>query len=124
MRYHFFLHYGWFFQNLGKEGWLTFMHTTVHLLRSLDLWSNKKLLEQLVKVTHCYVFMVGYFVIHRGTYLSILKILKNKTKRPFSFIGCTKKYDKVDEVPSVFTHLTRKTFSIDKTSLNFYNCCY
>ena len=26
MRYHFILHYGWFFQNLGKE---TFMHTTV-----------------------------------------------------------------------------------------------
>ena len=31
MRYHFFLHYGWFFQNLGKEGWRTFMHTTVIL---------------------------------------------------------------------------------------------
>ena len=29
MRYHFFLHYGWFFQNLGKEGQRTFMHTTV-----------------------------------------------------------------------------------------------
>ena len=25
----FFLHYGWFFQNLGKEGSRTFMHTTV-----------------------------------------------------------------------------------------------
>ena len=23
------VHYGWFFQNLGKEGWRTFMHTTV-----------------------------------------------------------------------------------------------
>ena len=30
MRYHFFLHYGWFFQNLGKEGRRTFMHTTVY----------------------------------------------------------------------------------------------
>ena len=29
MRYHFFLHYGWFFQNLGKEGRRTFMHATV-----------------------------------------------------------------------------------------------
>ena len=29
MRYHFFLHYERFFQNLGKEGWRTFMHTTV-----------------------------------------------------------------------------------------------
>ena len=29
MRYHFFLHYGWFFQNLEKEGRRTFMHTTV-----------------------------------------------------------------------------------------------
>ena len=32
MRYHFFLQYGWFFQNLGKEGWRTFMHTTVHTI--------------------------------------------------------------------------------------------
>ena len=29
MRYHLFLHYGWFFQNLGKETVRTFMHTTV-----------------------------------------------------------------------------------------------
>ena len=29
MRYHFFLHYGWFFQNLGKGAVRTFMHTTV-----------------------------------------------------------------------------------------------
>ena len=29
MRYHFFLHNGWFFQNLGKEAVRTFMHTTV-----------------------------------------------------------------------------------------------
>ena len=36
MRYHFFLHYGWFFQNLGKEGWRTFMHTTVNI--DLMLW--------------------------------------------------------------------------------------
>ena len=32
MRYNFFLHYGWFFQNLGKEAVRTFMHTTVHFL--------------------------------------------------------------------------------------------
>ena len=30
MRYHFFLHYGCFFQNLGKEAVPTFMHTTVY----------------------------------------------------------------------------------------------
>ena len=29
MRYHFFLHYGCFFQNLGKEAVRTFKHTTV-----------------------------------------------------------------------------------------------
>ena len=29
MRHHFFLHYGCFFQNLGKEAVPTFMHTTV-----------------------------------------------------------------------------------------------
>ncbi len=32
MRYHFFLHYGWFFQNLRKEAVRTFMHTTVVLI--------------------------------------------------------------------------------------------
>ena len=30
MRYHFFLHYGWFFQNFGKEAVRTNMHTTVY----------------------------------------------------------------------------------------------
>ena len=30
MRHRFFLHYGWFFHNLGKDGWRTFMHTTVY----------------------------------------------------------------------------------------------
>ena len=30
MRYHLFLHYGWLFQNLGKEAVRTFLHTTVH----------------------------------------------------------------------------------------------
>ena len=29
MRYHFFLHYGWFLQNLRKEALPSFMHTTV-----------------------------------------------------------------------------------------------
>ena len=29
MRYHLFLHYGWFLQNLGKEAVRTNMHTTV-----------------------------------------------------------------------------------------------
>ena len=32
MRYNFFLHYGWFFQNLGKEAVRTFMHTTVNIV--------------------------------------------------------------------------------------------
>ena len=32
MRDHFFLHYGWFFQNLRKEAVRTFMHTTVTLV--------------------------------------------------------------------------------------------
>ena len=29
MKYHLFLHYGWFLQNLGKEAVRTNMHTTV-----------------------------------------------------------------------------------------------
>ena len=40
----FFLHYGWFFQNLGKEAVWTFMHTTVAKNMSLSL---KKLCQQL-----------------------------------------------------------------------------
>ena len=32
MMYHFFLHYGWFFQNFGKEGRRTFMHTTCFVI--------------------------------------------------------------------------------------------
>ena len=44
MRYHFFLHYGWFFQNLGKEGQRTFMHTTVSYL---ELELELELLELL-----------------------------------------------------------------------------
>ena len=37
MRYHFFLHYGWFFQNLGKEGRRTLMHTTVNSLLIMQI---------------------------------------------------------------------------------------
>ena len=43
MRYHFFLHYGWFFQNLGKEAVRTFMHTTVFLFSSFIF--NRSLFE-------------------------------------------------------------------------------
>ena len=43
MRYHFFMHYGWFFQNLGKEAVRTFMHTTVYQnLQELLLLAAKK----------------------------------------------------------------------------------
>ena len=48
MRYHFFLHYGWFFQNLGKEAVRTFMHTTVlhiYFLGSPILWILRKIFE-------------------------------------------------------------------------------
>ena len=41
MRYHFFLHYGWFFQNLGKETVRTFMHTTV-VARRCEMSENMK----------------------------------------------------------------------------------
>ena len=49
MRDHFFLHYGWFFQNLRKEAVRTFMHTTVVYgrptasLRSYEYSQNNKL---------------------------------------------------------------------------------
>ena len=32
MRYHLFLHYGWFLQNLGKDFIQTNMHTTVYVI--------------------------------------------------------------------------------------------
>jgi hypothetical protein len=35
MRYHLFLHYGWFLQNLGKDLIQTNMHTTITLARIL-----------------------------------------------------------------------------------------
>ena len=42
MRYHFFLQYGWFFQNLGKEAVRTFMHTTVFYEFSLTYLYKKR----------------------------------------------------------------------------------
>ena len=42
MRYNFFLHYGWFFQNLGKEAVRTNMHTTVAFPAGLSRpWSSQ-----------------------------------------------------------------------------------
>ena len=35
MWYHFFLHYGWFLRNLGKEALRNNMHTTVISLKTL-----------------------------------------------------------------------------------------
>ena len=43
MRHYFFLHYGWFFQNIGKEAVRTFTHTTVYQnLQELLLLAAKK----------------------------------------------------------------------------------
>ena len=36
MRYHLFLHYGWFLQNLGKDFIRTNMHTTVNILAGIS----------------------------------------------------------------------------------------
>ena len=41
MKYCFFLHYGWFSQNLGKEAVRTFMHTTVVIFRSCPVWTTQ-----------------------------------------------------------------------------------
>ena len=43
MRYHFFLHYGWFLQNLRKEALPSFMHTTVRFSICLHLKQSRKL---------------------------------------------------------------------------------
>ena len=45
MRYHFFLHYGWFLQNLGKEAVRTNMHTTVY---NLSVAQNLMILETIM----------------------------------------------------------------------------
>ena len=64
MRYHFFLHYGWFFQNLGKEGRWTFMHTTV----------CKKTNYFFAKLTSCTSGFCGQFCVHHLGKLTLLKI--------------------------------------------------
>ena len=56
MRYHFFLHYGWFFQNLGKEGRRTFMHTTV------VLWIYNFDLDLALKLLHCTMIQFHQFL--------------------------------------------------------------
>ena len=66
MRYHFFLHYGWFLQNLEKDFIPTLLHTTVHSLicicyllflqgKSNRLWKYGQALwcSGLVQSTHC-----------------------------------------------------------------------
>ena len=40
MRYHFFLHYGWFLQNLGKKAVRTNIHTTVDKLSKAQCMYN------------------------------------------------------------------------------------
>ena len=40
MRYHLFLHYGWFFQNLGKDFIRTNVHTTVHGTQWVKVFSE------------------------------------------------------------------------------------
>ena len=56
MRYYFFLHYGWFFQNLGKEAVRTFMHTTVCKL-CWHVWDRPARLSRKVEET-CLFFDV------------------------------------------------------------------
>ena len=64
----FFLHYGWFFQNLGKEAVRTFMHTTVHtnvcsahilMIITLNMYSN----EVFFQFSTCQWNFQGVFVL-------------------------------------------------------------
>ena len=64
MRYHLFLHYGWFLQNLGKDFIRTNMHTTVYSL----FWSDdaQKEYSALFKV-------VVVFFLERSGFIEIKK---------------------------------------------------
>ena len=70
MRHHFFLHYGWFLQNLGKEAVRTNMHTTVKwspLLSLLYLISDRANIHMrrlLEKLFHYQMFLKYMFLIN------------------------------------------------------------
>ena len=63
MRYHFFLHYGWFFQNLRKEAVRTFMHTTVAAV-------------QRIKRNRHFIFYLTIFVIWKANRSIIVAPIK------------------------------------------------
>ena len=76
MRYHVFLHYGWFFQNLGKEAIQTFMHRTVASSKDSKHFRLGHLTFKVkdVKVFSIYIF--EKFVMPRNYKFLALKISK------------------------------------------------
>ena len=89
MRYHLFLHYGWFLQNLGKEAVRTNMHTTVSISlvvrwqRQMQYWAAS---ISLICVSQGHVILNP---IQRGRiqYLFLISVMilgKKTTQKRFS----------------------------------------
>jgi len=93
MRYHFFLHYGWFFQNLGKEDVRTFMHTTVSCL-----CGRKKRMD---KIIHPHFKTWETFTSSKKSFLSIIAcwFLKKDARLTFSWLLSKQKDKTVTKTP-------------------------
>ena len=86
MRYHLFLHYGWFLKNLGKDFIPTNMHTTVDFLivkklsRTSSLYypnlqfANLCKLRKLPKNFHSFHFLKSVFLISSFSYTAALSL--------------------------------------------------
>ena len=77
MRYHFFLHYGWFFQNLGKEAVRNFMHRTVH-----DIFFKYAYYKHTCLLFHNFMFSTKS--LHKQH--SYVKMTKNYGRTPTLFL--------------------------------------
>ena len=77
MRYHFFLHYGWFFQNLGKEAVRNFMHRTVH-----DIFFKYAYYKHTCLLFHKFMFSTKSLNKHH----SYVKMTKNYGRTPTLFL--------------------------------------
>ena len=70
MRFHLFLHYGWFLQNLGKDFIRTNMHTTVHSISTtfnylFNFLEKKRSTKELFRYIN---YLLIYCQFHKLTY--------------------------------------------------------
>ena len=78
MRYHFFLHYGWFFQNLGKEAVRTFMHTNVSINSQMTKRQSRLLFRLELRSEFFHVHLTGKVEICQQ-----IKCYQNSSRIPY-----------------------------------------